>query len=130
MSSPIIWAGNNAKNLKPNLEYAESLIKTGTFSTANNQSSPADVTGFTFASTRGGSAIVTVYIDATTDLAETFELMVTKIAADYLMSVSFSGEDSGLTFSITSSGQIQYTSTNVSGFSSGLVKWNATTLDL
>jgi hypothetical protein len=46
------------------------------------------------------------------------------------MAVEKSGESSGISFSITSGGQIQYTSTNVSGFSSGTIKWSSTTLDL
>lgn len=129
MGSPIIWAGSNAKNLKPNLEFAESVVKTGSFALANNQAAAADVTGLTFSGTRGGSVSLTVFIDATSDLAESFDILVIQKAASWEISVSSMGDSSGVEFSITAGGQIQYTSTNISGFSSSVSKWNATTLD-
>lgn len=52
-------------------------INETSFSAANNQASPANVTGLAFANAtvRSFSALVSVYIDATTDLYEVFKLL-------------------------------------------------------
>jgi len=43
------------------------------------------------------------------------------------MAVSSAGDESGVVFSITSAGQVQYTSANYSGFVSGKIKFRAIT---
>lgn len=98
-----------------------------TFSAANNQSSAANVTGFAFANgtVRAFKALVSVAIDATSDLFEQFELQGIQKSASWELSVSKLGDDSGVTFSITSGGQIQYTSSNVSGFVSNKISFRA-----
>jgi hypothetical protein len=97
------------------------------FATANNQSSAANVTGFAFAnaSVRSFKAQVSVAIDATADLFEVFELLGVQRGSDWALAVASTGDDSGIVFSITNAGQVQYTSTNVSGFSSGVMKFRA-----
>lgn len=104
----------------------------GSFSSANNQSSAADVTGFAFANgtVRGFDATVTVFIDATSDLFEEFKLQGIQKGSLWEMTTTSVGDDSGITFSITTSGQIQYTSTNVSGFTLGTIKYRAQTLSV
>lgn len=99
------------------------------FSAANNQAVVADVTGLLFApaTVRGFKALVTVSIDATSDLFETFELIGINKGSSFEMAVSSVGDDSGLVLSITAAGQVQYTSSNVAGFVSNTVKFRATT---
>jgi len=97
------------------------------FAAANNVASPANVTGLAFAngSVRAFSALVSVAIDATSDLFEEFHLQGIQKSASWNMSVDSVGDSSGITFSITSAGQVQYTSTNVSGFVGNTVKFRA-----
>lgn len=102
-------------------------ISLTTFSAANNQGSAADVTGFAFAnaSVRAFKALVSVAIDATSDLFEQFELQGIQKSSSWEMSVTKLGDDSGITFSITSAGQVQYVSTNVSGFVTNKISFRA-----
>lgn len=104
-------------------------ISEQSFSLANNQSSPADVTGLAFAAgvVRGFKALVTVQVDATLDLYETFELVGINKAGSFDMAVSAVGDESGVVFTITSAGQVQYTSANFSGFVSATAKFRAYT---
>lgn len=99
------------------------------FSLANNQVAAADVTGLAFnAVVRGFKALVSVEIDATLGLYETFELVgINKAGTAFDMAVSAVGDESGVTFTITSAGQVQYTSSNYSGFVSGAIKFRAET---
>lgn len=107
-------------------------INESSFSAANNQASPADVTGLAFANAtvRSFKALVSVSIDATTDLFETYELIGVQKAAGWDMSVSSVGDDTGLAFSITTSGQVQYTGLNYSGFVSNTIRFRAQTLSV
>jgi hypothetical protein len=113
------------------LTVAEDLLLTS-FSASNNQSSPANVTGFAFANAdvRSFEAHVSVYIDATTDLHEAFTLRGIQRASDWDMSITSNGDDSGVDFTITSAGQIQYTSGNETGFSSSTIQFRAITTEV
>ena len=82
---------------------------------------------FSSATVRGFEAIVSVAIDATSDLFETFTLLGINKGSSFDMSIQSVGDDSGISFSITSGGQVQYTSTNVSGFVSNTIKFRART---
>lgn len=105
-------------------------INETSFSLANNVASPANVTGLAFANAtvRSFHAIATVEIDATADVFETFTLQGVQKGSGWDMSISAVGDDSGVAFTITSAGQVQYTSGNYSGFSSGKIKFRAQTL--
>lgn len=107
-------------------------INETSFSAANNQASPANVTGFAFANAtvRSFSAHVSVSIDATSDLFETFDLQGVQKGSSWDLSVQSTGDESGIEFSITTAGQIQYTSSNVSGFVSNTIKFRAVTTSL
>lgn len=104
-------------------------INETSFSMANNQASPANVTGLAFSSgvVRSFSALVSVEIDATADLYEQFSLQGINKGGSFGMSVDGVGDSSGIEFSITSGGQVQYTSGNAPGFSSGAIKFRAIT---
>lgn len=99
------------------------------FSLANNQASPANVTGLAFsnATARSFRVHASVIIDATADLFEVYELSGIQKGSSWDMSQTSTGDDAGLTFSITNAGQIQYTSTNNAGFVSGTLKFRAIT---
>jgi len=97
------------------------------FSAANNQASPVDVTGFLFnnASVRSFKAQVSVALDATADSFEVFDLLAIQKSASWSMSQVSTGDDSGVDFSITSGGQVQYTSANSAGFVSNSIRFRA-----
>lgn len=107
-------------------------INETSFAGANNVSSPANVTGLAFAngSVRSFKAHVSVALDATADLFETFELNGVQRGADWSMSQESTGDTSGVLFSITSGGQVQYTSANSAGFVSLAMRFRATTTSL
>lgn len=118
--------------------YADALVagaaspgdlSEGTFAAADSQAAAANVTGFAFANgvVRSFSALVSVAIDATTDLFEEFELNGVQRGADWAMSVESTGDESGFVFSITSAGQIQYQSATYAGFTSASVHFRAQT---
>jgi len=104
-------------------------ISETTFAMANNVAAPTDVTGFAFANAtvRSFEALVSVEKDATADTFEVFTLRGVQKGADWDMSVSATGDNSGVNFSITSAGQIQYTSNDEAGFVSGDIKFRAIT---
>lgn len=104
-------------------------INETSFSLANNQAAAANVTGLAFANAtvRSFKVLVSIYIDATSDLFETFELLGIQKGASWDMAQSATGDSSLIAFSITNAGQIQYVSGNYTGFSSGLMKFRAIT---
>lgn len=104
-------------------------IQETSFSLANNQAVAANVTGLAFSNAvvRSFKAQVSVAIDASTDLFEHFELNGVQRGADWAMSIESEGDDAGIVFTITNSGQVQYTSSNYTGFSSGVIKFRAWT---
>lgn len=104
-------------------------INETSFSIANNQASPADVTGLAFANAtvRSFKVLVSVTIDATSGLFESFELLGIQKGASWDMAQSATGDSSQIVFSITNAGQIQYVSGNYAGFSSGVIKFRAIT---
>ena len=99
------------------------------FAGANNEATPVDVTGFAFAnaSVRSFQAFVSVFVDATSDLYEEFELFGVQRGSDWTLAVESSGDNSQVVFSVTNAGQVQYTSANYTGFSSMVIKFRAIT---
>lgn len=97
------------------------------FSAANNQAVADDITGFAFsnASIRSFKALISASIDATTPLAEEFNIEGIQKAGGWEISVSSIGDDSEILFSITSLGQMQYTSGNYTGFVSATIKFRS-----
>lgn len=99
------------------------------FSAANNQVAAANVTGLAFANgtVRSFDALVSVYINATASLYEVFKLSGIQKGASWDMAVESNGDSSGVTFSITNAGQVQYTSGNSAGFVADTMKFRAIT---
>ena len=102
------------------------------FSLANNQASLANITGFAFnnAVVRSFEALVSVQIDATADLFEAFKITGIQKGSDWDISIIATGDDSLVALSITSAGQMQYTSSNYAGFSAGTLKFRAITTSI
>lgn len=96
---------------------------------ANNQVSAANVDGLVFdTSVRAFDALVAVEVDATSELYELFVLRGIQVDGGWVLGSTSIGDDSGVDFSITSTGQIQYTSDNVLGYVSSACKYRATTI--
>lgn len=102
-------------------------INLTSFAGANNQATPVNVTGLAFANgtVRAFKALVSVHLDATSDAFEVFELMGVQRGSDWNMSAVATGDVSGVDFTITSAGQVQYTSPNAAGFVSLTIKFRA-----
>ena len=99
------------------------------FAIADNQATPANVTGLAFANAtvRGFEVLATVEIDAASDLFETFALYGIQKGAGWDMSQESVGDNSGIIFSITSGGQIQYVGQSYPTFVSGTIRFRART---
>ena len=111
------------------LSASGSDILETSFAASNDVSSPTDVTSFAFAngSVRSFSAHVSVFRDATSDVFEVIELKGVQRGSDWAMSDSRTGDTSGIEFTITTAGQIQYTSSDLSGHVASTIKFRAIT---
>lgn len=102
-------------------------------SIANNQSSAVNVAGLAFNIANVKSAVIEYYIARSTSLSNlneqgTISIIYRPSSTDWEMQRE-SLNDAGLLFSITSAGQLQYTSSNLSGTSyQGKIKFRARTL--
>ena len=105
-------------------------ISETSFALSDNVAVAADVTSLLFptASIRGFEAIVSISIDATSDVYEIIKIYGINRGGVWEMSQVGAGDESGVTLTITLGGQIQYTNTTHAGFVSGVVKFRATTL--
>lgn len=105
-------------------------ILTTNFTVANNQSSAANVTGLSFDTGTIRSAIVQYSIYRSTNSAEKGEcglLLLTYLGTAGVWTLSrYSNDDSGVVFTVTNAGQLQYTSDSMSGTGyAGLMKFSA-----
>ena len=93
----------------------------------DNQPTVQSVTNLSFANgvVRSFKAQVTVIRGAT---FEVFELMGVQKSASWDMSIESVGDDCGVTFSISITGQVQYTSTSTGA--GGTIKFRAETLSV
>lgn len=92
------------------------------FTAANNQASAANVTGLAFANAtvRAFKVILSVTRGAT---YANYDLEGIQKASSWDLNQTYVGDATGLTFTITTAGQVQYTSTNTG--SSATVKFRA-----
>ena len=95
------------------------------FTLTNNQSSAASITGLIFDPIGTKAFFLDYFIYRSTGssgVAQSGQLrgVYNSFTSTWLMSDDYSGENAGITFSILSSGQIQYTSTNIVGSTSTL----------
>ena len=96
---------------------------------SNNVINQTKVTGFIHnnAKVRSFKAIVSVEIIATANLYETFEIIGIQKGSIWDISVSSVGDISGINFTTTALGQIQYTSSYVAGYVSSAIKFRSLT---
>lgn len=102
-------------NITPN---PQDIYNQVTFNGANNQASPANVTGLAFnnAESIAFDAWVHVKVLATSNLYTHFHLRGVQRDSDWDMTQTFVGDSNGVSFNITTAGQVQYTSSNYPGF--------------
>jgi hypothetical protein len=100
--------------------FGTNFINETSFTLANNQGAPANVTGLSFDQTSVRSALIYCEVRRKTDSNE----VITNgtLRAYYRVNTTtweildeLGGDDDGVTFSITSAGQIQYISTDLTG---------------
>jgi hypothetical protein len=120
-------SGNFVTN---NLNLGVSNMFSGSFSASNNVSSPTNVTGLSFnnSTTRYFNCQLTVSIAKTSggNLYELFTLEANQSETGWELYETTISDITGVQFNITSSGQVQYTSTNVSNFISSTFRYSVT----
>ena len=103
------------------------------FTLANNQSAAANVTGLVMSSTSYKSAHIYAEVrrkTATTEVISNGRLIIQyrDLTTSWELLDELSGDDDGVVFTVNSSGQVQYTSDNMSGGSyTGTIKFRAIT---
>jgi hypothetical protein len=119
----------NNVNITP---LTDDISSERTFYANNNQVLAQDVTGFMFSNkTKSFNAIVCVTIETITNsLDSLFEIKGLRKSSGWILNVSYVGDNSGITFSINSLGQIQYTSTNITVWISNIMKFRALTTSM
>jgi hypothetical protein len=112
----------------PNVNLGISSMFSGSFIAANNISSPTNITGLSFATTDiryfETKVVITVTRIDNTTLDEIISLRGNNNDTGWQLFIENIGDTSGITFTITSSGQVQYISTNIANFSSSIFRYN------
>jgi hypothetical protein len=101
------------------------------FSAINNQVDPANITDFFFDAdnTSYFTAMVSVVIiTATETINAGYDLKGVKLSDYWQMNSGYIGENTGIVFTITDSGQIQYISTDIPNWISTTIKFRALSL--
>lgn len=105
-------------------EPAAGDINQTQFNLLDNQATPQNITGFSFSTRKAFSAIVVIQRDTT---YAKYSLEGVDKNGSWEMSQEFTGDVTGITLSITSGGQIQYTSSNTGN--GGTIDFRAQALD-
>ena len=103
------------------------------FNAANNVSSPSNITGFVFGNSvvRSFDAVVSVTIlGSDGNKYAYYNLKGVQKGNNWVINSSYVGDVTGFTFSITNSGQVRYTSTDISGYTSSYVSFRALTTSI
>jgi hypothetical protein len=126
MSKRILYSlGNITAN---SIATGTSNTFSGSFSASNNVSSPSQVTGLLFqtGTVKSFRALVTVTVSTSGgNLNEYVDIEGNYTDAGWSIFTSSLGDVSGVTFSIGSTGQVNYTSTNVINWSSTTIRFSA-----
>lgn len=98
-------------------------------SLTHNQASPANITGLAFSNavTRSAHVHYSVVVSATSDVYEAGVLLLVQKGSGWDIAHTYMGDSTGIVFSVTSSGQVQYTCPSFAGFSSATIKFRAET---
>lgn len=118
-STAMTWTNNNTTS---------NDISETTFTDTTDIRTNQNVTGFLFnnANVRSFSAIVSVNITGSNLFAD-FTLKGIQRSSDWVLTSDRGGDDTGVTFNITTSGQIQFSKTTTSGFTSSKFVFRALT---
>jgi len=106
----------------------------GSFIASNNVSSPTNVNGFILPTSSiicFTASVIVIIVTNTSTYYEYFNLTGTQTSTGWNLYSSGAGDVSGVSFSIsTLTGQIMYTSTNITGYISSKIKYNANSIPL
>ena len=118
----------NLQTLNSSLGSSNDIIEKS-FVMYDEETIPLPITDFNFANltARSFNALVSVRIQASSNLSETFEIRGIQKDSDWFISISSEGDSSKVVFSIDSSGQMHYTSGTYAGFVDGVIKFRAIT---
>jgi uncharacterized protein YjbI with pentapeptide repeats len=119
----------NNVNMTP---LSDDILAEKTFEAANNQTIPQDVDGFIFSSnTKSFNSTMCVTVTTTTtSLDSLYEIKGLRKSSGWTLYMSYVGDNVGITFSITSLGQIQYISSNKINWVSTTMKFKALTTSI
>jgi hypothetical protein len=112
----------NGVNMTPN---NGDIFTSITFNASNNQSVASDISGLLFSSYWGFDCYLTARIVATTNLYTHFHIRGVNKGTSWEIIKTYVGDDTGIEFYITTGGQLQYTTPNISGFISCIFKARA-----
>jgi hypothetical protein len=123
-----LYVGNNVfiggVNITPNSSDTPSTV---TFTAANNITSPTNITGLNFSNSVWGADIyLSVQVISSVYYYSNYHIRTVNKGVSWELISSYVG-DQTVTFSITNSGQVQYTTTNFSGFVSATFKYKVIT---
>ena len=127
---------SNALNIKQlsveNLNYGVASLYSGSFIASNDVSVSSDITGFLFDNTKTNSFTSNVIVKVVRSVGGNLSSMYT-IEGNYnsngwTIYPTVLGDNTGITFSITTGGQIQYTSTNITNWTSTDIRFSVTQL--
>ena len=115
-----------------NLNYGVASLYSGSFIASNDVSVPSDITGFLFDNTKTNSFTSNVIVKVVRSVGGNLSSMYT-IEGNYnsngwTIYPTVLGDNTGITFSITAGGQIQYTSTNTTNWTSTDIRFSVTQL--
>jgi len=122
-----MFTNMTANNLvASNVNLGVSSLFSGSFIASNNVTAASNVTGLSFSNSAIGAftATVDVTIIATGSLYSMYTIRGYQNASGWNLATSNLGDATGITFTITSSGQVQYVSSNVTGFTSSTFRYN------
>jgi hypothetical protein len=112
----------------PNVNLGVSSMFSGSFIAANNITSATNVTGLVFSNADiryfEAKIVITITKTDTTTLDEIITLRGNLNDGGWQLFTENIGDASGITFTITSGGQVQYTSSNITNFSSGIFRFS------
>jgi hypothetical protein len=97
------------------------------FTIANSQSAAANVTGLAFSNSSVESAQIqySIVINATTSLYESGTIDIIQNSTGWNIAQEANFDNTNVIFSVTTSGQVQYTSPTYAGYSSGKMRFRA-----
>ena len=115
-----------------NLNYGVANLYSGSFIASNNVGVPSDITGFLFDYTQTNSFTSTVAVKIIRsvggDLCSMYTIEGNYSSNGWNIYPTVLGDNTGITFNITSNGQIQYTSTNIANWTSTTIRFSVTQL--